>query len=339
MAKLPSLRVIEAPAWQRERLQLWMEEWALDLSLRKALPTLINETTTANATLAPDLVANRVRPYDQEIQLRQIRLLGPHLIQDADYPIYLAVLSRAPNGLFLSAPFSRFGIPATPGEWLTRRQAKPLRVLSLWNTRMFTTLQLKESWLVGELTESESAIAWEVFESQIAGESLSDSVAVEVGPPIFHPRDPRLQYQAEEVARFDSIGAAPEVRSPVTVTAFVSLPTIFAAVAEQELALAADAADADNRPVARDVLEVPAFSLFVRAYLAPDAKNLIFLVEDAQGQPSDALDGSSIVAKDGRILAPIQKGGAIAPLSGALPDIGLRLASGEQVQWRRSIRT
>lgn len=336
MPKLPSIHLVEAPAWQRDRLRSWIEEWTLDLALRGALGEPANDLLAPVKTMFPDPALDLVRPYDEQVEVHQIRLLGPTVAPDSDRPICVAILGDTPDKLFLTAPFSRFGIPATPGEWLTGRDTRALRVLSIWNTRLFDSNYLRESWLIGELTEAESAAAWEVFGFQMAAQPLPSTLASQVGPPVVHPRDPRLRYQAEEAALFAAIGAAVETVSRNILTEFVSLRTIRESIAEQELDLAADTGDTGGAPFAREIFEVPAYSVFVRAYLASDAEHIVFVVHDSGGDPSEALDGTNIVAEDGRILASIQKGGASIPLSTPLPEVGLRLASGESLLWRKS---
>lgn len=212
------------------------------------------------------------------------------------------------------------------------RTVKALRVLSLWNTRLFDSRQLEKSWLIGKLTEAESDVAWKVFESQIAGQALPETLATQVGPPVVHPKDPRLQYQAEESAVFDAIGAAVDILPSNILIEFLPLRNIQEAIAEQEFALAADTG---GTAFSREVFEVPAYSVFVRAYLASDA-NIVFMVHDSSGDISEALDGTNVVAKDGRILASIRKGTATFPLFTPLPDVGLRRASGDSIFWRES---
>lgn len=180
--------------------------------------------------------------------------------------------------------------------------------------------------------------AWEVFESEMAAQPVPSTLTSQVGPPVVQPKDPRLRYQAREAALFDAIGAHAETFSPGILTEFVPLRTIRESIAVQELDIAADTGDTGDTPFVRDIFEVPAYSVFVRAYLASDAPNIVFVVHDSAGDPSGALDGISVVAKDGGILACIQKGSASVPLSTPLPDVGLRLATGEPLLWRASTR-
>jgi hypothetical protein len=102
----------------------------------------------------------------------------------------------------LVAPFGDYCEPATNAEWLTGRDAGPLRVLCLWNTRDYPARWLELSWIVGELTEQELAGAWDVFRHALTNVPLSDRLREQVGAPIIHPRDPRLAYQAEETRLF-----------------------------------------------------------------------------------------------------------------------------------------
>ena len=187
-------------------------------------------------------LATMVEPFDPEVKVGQIRILHGGMFAEVRRPLHVAILSEWPpasadlddqaagppsetlrniiplpegrRGLvvtpmeateeksYLVAPFSDYREPATTTEWLTGREAGPLRVLCLWNTRDYPARWLELTWIVGELSEQELAGAWDVFRHTLTGVPLSDRLRAQVGAPIIHPRDPRLAYQAEEARLF-----------------------------------------------------------------------------------------------------------------------------------------
>lgn len=126
----------------------------------------------------------------------------------------------------LVAPFSRFSAPGLPGEWCTGMRPPPLRVLCLWNSRNMSESALRLSWLAGRLSPSKLAKALELLASDDPAEPGDRRSPSErgsagaaspapvppgtIGPPIRHPLDPRLQYQAEEAQVFEDCLLAAE---------------------------------------------------------------------------------------------------------------------------------
>lgn len=231
--KLPAIRFVPRPDWQKKRLAEWLDEWNLDQKLRgiadtetppqdrhipvvgavvgfMSLPTLaadleqglLSKKTPDLRVISPggEAIRKLVREFDRPVAVGQIRLLSPELTPDADRPVVVALFGDWDEGEVLIAPFSPFSVPATPGEWLTGRTTPVLRVLEVWNARSVPNAALEESWLVDDFAAVECKAAWHVFEHEAFGKPLAPEFEQQVGPPLVHPEDPRRRYQDEEVA-------------------------------------------------------------------------------------------------------------------------------------------
>lgn len=238
--KLPKIRFVARPAWQKQRLAEWLQEWNLELSLRGqspsetpsgtpsipflgatvgfmgfyglAAPGLVSKARAKQEDGRPDAEATRklVRPFDHPIAVGQVRLLSSELTPDTDRPVFVAVFGDWDEGEVLMAPFSPFSVPATTGEWLTARTSPVLRVLQIWNTRTVPITALEKSWLVDDFADVECKTAWQIFEHEALGKALASELEQQVGPPLVHPDDPRRQYLDEEFARLDVLQSLAE---------------------------------------------------------------------------------------------------------------------------------
>ena len=241
--KLPAIRFVPRPDWQKKRLAEWLDEWNLDQKLRGIadtetppqdrhipvvgavvgfmnLPTLaadlvqslLSKKTTDLRVISPggEAIRKLVREFDRPVAVGQVRLLSPERTPDTDRPVFVAVFGDWDEGEVLMAPFSPFSVPATTGEWLTARTTPVLRVLEVWNARSVPNAALDESWLVDEFAPAECKAAWHVFEHEAFGKPLAPEFEQQVGPPLVHPEDPRRRYQDEEVALLAKFQAAAE---------------------------------------------------------------------------------------------------------------------------------
>ncbi len=196
-------------AWRRQRrtLSRWLAEWKLDLALRDH----------DDARLAPVCHAQ-----GQPVPVvGDIRLLppAPLSVPALERPVYVAVLREVLAGQWEIAPFSRFSLPATPGEWRTGLRAAPLRVLSLWNLRVVSTPTLSGAWRTRGMSEARLKTARERCDRATRPEETSARPASDVGPPLLHPLDPRVIYLAEERLLLDELlHAAPMHSASTTLT-------------------------------------------------------------------------------------------------------------------------
>jgi hypothetical protein len=202
MTRLPNARIVHSTSDQKQALVRWLHEWRIDGLLReddRAGATQENHDSMAEHRKASLL-------YDSKpARAGQIRLYHPFLKETKKLPRYVAVLKNNEDGSWLIAPFSRFSEPAVPGEWKTGRKAPVLRILCIWNARYMTGSMLERSWVVDRLPASkiEHAIAIQRFLAE--GKELSRLYANQIGPPLVHPLDPRIEYLEEEREWFSTL--------------------------------------------------------------------------------------------------------------------------------------
>ncbi|MBP7831242.1 MAG: hypothetical protein KA248_15140 [Kiritimatiellae bacterium] len=196
MKKLPCIKAVAPETERTRRLRQWLRERSVDLALRDDPEEAEPAAPGAFLEAGPPAAAGQVRLMHPQAEATSARLC------------YLAVLREARPGLFLAAPFSRFSVPALPGEWRTPRSESPLRVLCLWNARLLPAASLGRSWFVDELPGPEASEALAVFDALKGGAAMSAGGADRTGPPVIHPLDPRHEYRDEERAWMDGVAAS-----------------------------------------------------------------------------------------------------------------------------------
>lgn len=177
----------------RNRLSNWLQEWNLRNEMLKDGPPTDSDKKSGENLNAASLVNYTNDP----IQIGDIRILRSRLIEETDLPVYVAVISEWEDGDWLIAPYGEFSEPATTGELLTGRDDFGLRVLCLWNAHSISSEDLSFSFLEDRMTDEERNDSWEVFRAVSTGDDLSQHLSKRIGPPIVHPKDPRIAYQEE----------------------------------------------------------------------------------------------------------------------------------------------
>lgn len=203
----PELRSGPVPEEQKERLARWLAEWQIEQSLAAGKGDEESDSPVDGDDRSPPDSKGLVAPTADEpgLDVGQVRLFSPEIPATADVPLHVALLDRVAPGVFLAAPFSRFSEPAFPGELQTGRAETVLRVICPWNARPIPLDTLRKSWIVSDLTEQERLDALCVYRHVKQGESLSTELANRIGPPLVHPDDPRLVYEARENLRMDRV--------------------------------------------------------------------------------------------------------------------------------------
>ena len=185
------------PQSDAERLALWLRRWREEGALEEA--GALPEPLPADIPVPPR--SSDVEPFDSpDLVHGEIRLLDPWLVRDLRRPLFVAVLKEWLDGLWLVAPFGRFPSPATPGEWLTGLSQDELAVLCLWNAHTVPLEVVRQSWYINKLEPGKIEDAWTVFQHVATGKVLPAKLVSNVGPPLYHPGDPRHDYLAEEAA-------------------------------------------------------------------------------------------------------------------------------------------
>lgn len=178
--------------WER-RLSNWLQEWNLRNQMLKDGPRKDSDEKSGENLNAASLV----NFSDCPMQVGDIRILRSRLIGETDLPVYVAVISEWEDGDWLIAPYGEFSEPATTGELLTGREDFGLRVLCLWNAHTISSDDLSFSFFEDRMTDDERKDSWEVFRAVSTGDDLPQHLSKRIGPPIVHPKDPRIAYQDE----------------------------------------------------------------------------------------------------------------------------------------------
>jgi hypothetical protein len=217
-----SRRASDTISRQRRDLARWLAEWRLDRRLRDApRPEPDLQDGAGKAPAANALIGALQPPV-----VGEIRLLFPVAGAPDTGPLYGAVLARrGPDVLW--APFGRFSVPATPGEWRTGLRTPPVRVLCLWNSRWLAAAVLRLSWRAGRFDPARVAAALEVLERYRSGATSGTTGPGDVGPPVRHPLDPRHEYQLEEADRLAEHLTALEARLAVVAPGSAACATTY----------------------------------------------------------------------------------------------------------------
>ncbi|HWZ94590.1 MAG TPA: hypothetical protein VNW30_05290 [Opitutaceae bacterium] len=203
MPKLPTLQWLPAPRGYAERLARWRDLWLIEQQIRTSEPEYAEPLPFAprESQCEDPLWGRLASPIiaDAEPEVGQIRLLAGWVVPKARRPVLVAVLYAWEGDVMVISPFGPFPEPATTSELLTGRSDAMLQVLSLWNTRTISSVNLKKSSrFVGHLSPQELTESRTVFRHSLAGDNMPELIWERVGSPIVNADDPRIVYQDEE---------------------------------------------------------------------------------------------------------------------------------------------
>jgi hypothetical protein len=314
MPQLPTLKWKPAPPGRAERLARWFAEWNLVQALRlehpeSSEPLRPNRGPSGTPCPGPE---PPVAPFDPELVKGQIRLMDPLLFVEFRRPIYVALIGEWGPNSFLTAPFGPILEPATKTEWLTGHPEHALRVLCLWNARTMPAEVLKRSWYVDDLAAQELQDAWQVFRHAATGADLEDRLLTQVGCAIVHPRDSRLQYQAEETRLFTQMavesadqgsGSKPDEQPADNVYVLAWLIGI---ASLQSLRRAAGSPEPSKLKALTSIFLVPSLGVKLVFRMESDLQTVSVKVHTRQGRPSNLLDQASVVNAEGSPVGRIK---------------------------------
>jgi hypothetical protein len=193
----------------RRRLLRWLREWAV----LQALETDDAAVPVGEDREPPLAIFSEPPPMPLPTSIPrpgEIRLLQP---RSTAAPVFVAIagpLPGQPADACLCVPFGRLTEPATPDELASGRAEAPVQVLCLWNARLVAPEQLAGSWIADRLANEarerldHAMLAWQTTGSVPA--ELRDAI----GPPLYHPDDPRRVYRYLERQRIsEALAAAP----------------------------------------------------------------------------------------------------------------------------------
>ena len=327
--------------FRSELLRRWLNQWQWSLKpAGEESGTLGDVLSTGTQTLR--FSDETVRPFTSGVPcVGEVRLLAPELTPSSSLPVYVLLLQEWAPGWKLVAPFSRFTVPAVPGEFLIQDHVNHmdatgiLSTLCLWNAVSVPDGALQKSWLV----ETWEADAYDgalcVFDSLQNGSSLPAELGFRTGVMLSRQRsDPRNQYLREEsgllsVLIQSAFAAAPKagIRPvlPIHQIPLFGADTVRFKERRSEIAFAAD--DSQTK------------GLTVRFGLADRGEQILLTAEDegrtvllyvlgSDGEPSGNLDGCWLVGSKSAEPVEIQQGNATLDGSKFGDSFGIRCRDG-----------
>ena len=282
----------------------WLAQWHLDRKLRECPEQDVSLENQGKDQRAEQDFGRLIRPFSEEPvpEVSQIRLLSPSLISGGRGPTYVAVLGNTGTGCYLVAPFSRFQTPALPFEILLRDSPAALSVLCLWNARSISAFVLSQSWCVSQLSEAELQDALAICNLADQSNSIPETLASRVGPPVCDLEDPRLEYMDEEGEMWREIVFFPaEAETGVC----LHIPSLRDVSQENAMQLAADSTDPLICILA---FEVKLRRLFVHVFAKPAEKMLFLVVSDSLGESSSGLDGIAVSLRGIGVVGQFKSG-------------------------------
>lgn len=193
--KLPQLKLKPASDHQDERLARWLREWDISRQIDNGL-------SCAADIVCSDVINTSILydGKDSDIACGQIRLFFPRMLMAGSRPLYFVVIQADDQDTCLIAPFGRFAEPCFPDEYLTGRGTPCLRVLCLWNRQELPAKLVENSWVADTLSFGEIQDMRSVIDHSDAAAALPSHLTSSLGPPCWHPADPRKEYMAKETA-------------------------------------------------------------------------------------------------------------------------------------------
>jgi len=287
--KLPTLKRVATPQWQKERLNKWLHEWSINKQLESED---INEEEIDSDSVF-DIKKPSVADFDAAVEAGQVRLFSYDLLNREQRPRYFLVLGRwGDDNSFMLAPFSYMSEPATTGELDTWREHFSLKVLELWNARIAPEQAIAKSWVVDNFCDSELSDARSTYQHIAYGDELPEHLIERIGPPIINPADPRLEYQQQERSEMDLFeqactGIKNNITGPIS---FSSLLGDWSRDVDEFVLAAADEEELRDR-----VFSVEGYELEIVVSEEPGSDDLVVNVYDMSGEPSHALDGATFI--------------------------------------------
>ena len=141
----------------------------------------------------------------------QIRMLKASLTSDPEIVTPVLILSQWEGSQWLIAPFSRFNVPATPGEMSSDEDFSAYKVLEVWNAAVVPEFLLcSKTVFLRTVPESFRQEACQLYFHLLADDELTDSAVKRIGPPIQSQIDPRIQYLLDEKEQLRPLQAEAE---------------------------------------------------------------------------------------------------------------------------------
>lgn len=182
---------------QAENTARMLEDLAIDIKLRGS------DSPKEKDTPAPIIDGCGAQ---SNVQYKDIRENEIRLLALPDEAIYVFVYEATDEVTYIVIPFAKYNNPATDEEIrIGNRTAEDLSVLQLWNARTMCSMLLRQSYLIGTLTDEEVEQVHDAYDCDMFG-GVS-KYADQMGSPITYMEDPRVMYKYRSLERFHKIDA------------------------------------------------------------------------------------------------------------------------------------
>ena len=265
------------------------------------------DSSPEETAAAQEECAKRVRPFDGDIAVGQVRALSG--VREITYAL---VARKWDDRSWLVIPFSSFSVPATDAELKMKVDGGlGLRVIQLWNARSLLTATVAESWLVHTLSNEDVADVISAWQWTVGVGELSEDQLVRTGMPIVRRDDPRIAYEdavLENFAELDAADLAATERLSWLASVRESMgkkvqePFRSSPVFERDYAVAA--ADAEKTVTAE--CKVSGFNGTVNVRYNSAVRKLNLRVFGADGDHSAELDGWNVFGGGGEPLGVVK---------------------------------
>lgn len=292
---------------QRELLSEWYSEYEFD-SASRAFIEADNDQTGEIPTLDIPRLKDMIKPFDQIIEAGQIRILSGRYVSDSGQLPLVAVIAKWSGDSWLIIPFSRFSVPATPGEMETGRSFAFQKVLQVWNTRTVHALFLKKSWVFDSLEKPVCEQAKDLFLNLTAGDALPETFTARRGCSITHRMDLRRIYMEDEIDQFRPLSQLIhnwEASRLERQLIFQPPQSKRDSISEASFSMAA--ADKEINPVKNYAISGVGAQLNIEC--STSEKRVRINVFDEQGNLANACDGWTLLNGDGSILSVVGNNG------------------------------
>lgn len=185
-----------------ELLAAWLDEREAERDIREMAS--VDESVKVD----PRALAGVRDGYSPDVASGQIRILSKRYVTDPQIVPFVVVLEKWDDDMWLIAPFSQYATPATPGEMDSGIGLMGRRVIQAWNARTIHDRLLAKSFRCGELDADVTNEVAALFRNQLAGTELPEAFSVRRGPAIILEADPRRDYVAESIRRFQPLSTA-----------------------------------------------------------------------------------------------------------------------------------
>ena len=298
----------------RQLLAQWLAQYEAENDLNRFFESAPDIFADEEGSEDLQRLSSAAVPNWTSVAPGQIRMLKASLTSDPEIITSVLVLSQWEGANWLIAPFSRFTVPATPGELSTNADFAAYSVLEVWNATVVPDLLVNsDSVFLRTVPEELRKEACQLYFHLLAEDVLPDSTAEKTGPQILSEIDPRIQYllneqeqlrplqrEAERInqllAQFSAFNQDKDVFAERFAVSFDVCPALLAAGEEEKTVFHS----------------VEGSEAVVRCLVREGQARIKVFAPDRMDYSHD-LDGWFLMRPDGKVLGRIADAGCIIP--------------------------